>query len=404
MEEVTVIKNKLFSKNQNADLLKDQRGSSILEILLVISIVAVLSPFIYSQISETSRDIRDISVAKQIINMREPALNFVRLNQDKWPDIAQIKLAPEELKQITDTAHAGFIYKHSIRGTIVTDIYLAFSLDDDALHSAKIAKQIGTDAASVDKDGVAYGSNWAVSAPDFKTGDLVYRINYNFGGDDISKYLHRGTSGEDDFNVMQRILNMGNFSIYNIGTVAAESAKIEISSSSFIDAKNAASGSVYYTGGANMDCTDVKIGSMRISGDITGFRNISAKRMNAEGFSANGSIITDKATINKSINVGKNLTIKSDSSKTISGFSALIAHSMFTSFLYSDEIHFYNNFGLTVSGELLSSTISPLKIGGWVFPSLTPPKFSKLNLSRATIPKMPSDSDFDKLLKTGWKQ
>jgi len=404
MEEVTVIKNKLFSENLNADLLKDQRGSSMLEILLVISIVAVLSPFIYSQISETSQDIRDISVAKQIINIREPALNFVRLNQDKWPDVAQIKLAEEELKQITDTAHAGFIYKHSIRGTIVTDIYLAFSLDDDALHSAKIAKQIGTDAASIDKDGVAYGANWAVSAPDFKTGDLVYRINYNFTGDDISKYLHRGTSGEDDFNVMKRVLNMGGFNVYNVGTVAAESAKMENSSTAFIDIKDAASGSVYFTSGANMDCTDVKIGSMRVSGDITGFRNISAKRMNEEGFSTNGSIITDKATINKSINVGKNLTIKSDSSKTISGFSAIIAHSMFTSFLYSDEIHFYNNFGLTVSGELLSSTTSPLKIGTWIFPSLTPPKFSKLNLSRATIPKMPSDSDFDKLLKIGWRQ
>ncbi|MBN1325240.1 MAG: hypothetical protein JW974_03415 [Alphaproteobacteria bacterium] len=396
-------KNKSSSKSYYADLLQSQRGSSILEILLVMAIVTALSPFLYNQISETARDIRDISTAKKIIKFRDPALNFVRLNQDTWPDVAQIKLDDDELKQITDAAHSGFIDKYMVNNNVVTDIYLAFYLDDNALHAAKIAKHIGTDAASVDKDGVAYGSSWAVSAPDFKTGDLIYRINYNFNGDDTSKYLHRGTSGEDDFNVMQRILNMGNLDIYNIGTIAGESGKIQDSSASFIETNDATASSVYFEGGVNMDGNGVKIDSMRISGDITGFRNISTKKLNGDGFSTNGTIITDRANVKNSVNVGKDMIIKSDSSKTISGFSGIIAHSLYTSFLYSDEIHFYNNFGLTISGELMMSTTSPLKIGSWYFPSTTPPKFSEFKLSRATIPSMPNVSEFDKLMQSTWK-
>lgn len=393
----------LSSKNLYTDHNSEQRGASILEILLVMGIIAVLSPFIYNQISETSEQIRDISIAKQIINLRDPALNFVRLNQDKWPDTAQIKLSDNELDQITGSARAGFIDKYQIHGSTVTDIYLAFGLQGNAIHTAKVAKQIGIDAATVANDGVAYGISWAVTAPGFQPGDLVYRINYNFNGDDISKYLHRTTSGKDEFNVMQRKLHMNRFNIYNIGTVAAESAKFKDTSAAFVELKDSAAGSVYFSNGANMDAENVKIGSMRVSDDISGFRNISAKKLNNDGFSTTGNIIADKATVNNSLNVGNNLTIKSDSTKTVSGFSGIIAHSIYTSFLYSDEIQFYNNFGLTVSGELLMSSTPPIKIGNWSFPSSTPPNFSELGLSRATVPNMPNNNDFDKILKTGWK-
>ncbi|HNY25735.1 MAG TPA: type II secretion system protein [Alphaproteobacteria bacterium] len=404
MEKVIVIKENIFSENFNTVRNTEQRGASILEILLVLGIIAILSPFIYNQISETSQQIRDISIAKQVISLHDPVLNFVRVNQDKWPNIAQIKLNADELNKITDSAHAGFVDKYQVNGSIVTDVYLAFDLGGDALHTAKVVKQIGMDAASVDKDGVAYGTSWAVTAPDFKPGDLVYRVNYSFVGDDVSKYLHRSTSGKDDFNVMQRNLNMGKFNIFNIGTLAAESVKIKDLSAAFMESKNVNAGSVYFSSGANMDAGNVNIGSMRVSDDISGFRNISAKKLNDSGFSTNGNIITDKATVNNSLNIGNNLTVKSDSTKTISGFSGIIAHSIYTSFLYSDQINFYNNYGLTVSGELMMSATPPIKIGSWSFPSSTPPKFSELGLYRATIPNMPSDSDFSKILKTGWKQ
>lgn len=398
MEEVTANKKELFSELHN------QQGSSLLEVLLVMSIVAILTPFLYGQIEETSTQIRNISVAKKIVKTRDSVLNFIRVNQDKWPDVAQIKMNDDDLKQITDSAHAGFIDKYLVRGAIATDVYLAFDIKQDKLQTVKIAKEIGTNAASVDDNGIAYGDSWAVSAPDFRPGDLIYRVRYNFRGDDISKYLHRGTNGSDGFNIMQRDLNMGKFDIYNIGTIAGESGKVKDFSAAFLDAKDVAASSVYFSRGANIDGNNVKIGSMRVSGDVIGFRNISAKKLNDTGFSTNGSVITDRATVSNSINIGKNLVIKSDSSKTISGFSGIIAHSIFTSFVYSDEMHFYNNFGLTVSGELLMSTVAPLKIGSWYFPSTTPPKFSELELSRSNMPAMPAVSDFNKLMQADWKE
>jgi type II secretory pathway pseudopilin PulG len=400
---VTVNKQAFYSNFLNAENINNQRGASIMEILLVIAIVALLSPFVYSRISETSKEIRDIGTAKRIIALREPALNFVRLNQDKWPDIAQIKLDQEELTAISDAAISGFIDKYHVQGSIITDIYLAFNIDNNALHAAQIAKHIGLDAATVTPDGIAYGASWAVSAPDFKSGDLVYRINYDFSGGDNSKYLHRGTSSEDDLNVMQRNLNMGNFNIYRIGRTVAKSGKATESSAAFTEAKDLATASAYFTSGANIDGSAVSVGAMRVVGDITGFRTINSKKLNKEGFSTTGSIIADRAKINNSITVGRNLNIKSDTTRTISGFAGIVAHSLATPYVYADEIYFGNNFGLTVSGELLMSTTSPLRIGSWTFPSSTPPRFKTLELSRGTLPATPDNSEFNKLIKSGWK-
>ena len=40
----------------------------------------------------------------------------------------------------------------------------------------------------------------------------------------------------------------------------------------------------------------------------------------------------------------------------------------------------YENFGITVSGELLLSGVAPLKIGSWSWPSVIMPSFSKFIL------------------------
>ncbi|MDR0741319.1 MAG: hypothetical protein LBF28_00915 [Rickettsiales bacterium] len=396
-------KQRIFSNLPNAGSAGDQHGASILEILLVMAIVALMSPFIYSQISEASREIRDIGAAKKIIGIRKSALNFVRLNQNRWPDVAQIKLAAEELAQITRDAHFGFVDKYQVRGAVITDVYLAFGIDGDALRAAQIAKHIGLDAATVAADGIAYGASWAAASSDFEPGDLIYRIRYNFSGDDNSKYLHRSASGEDDLNVMQRNLNMGALGVYEIGTASAQSGKIAETSASFAEAENLATSYAYFASGANMDGNAVKVGAMRVSGDITGFRNIAARNLNKEGFSTTGAIIADRATINKSIAVGKNMNIKSDTARTISGFAGITAHSLAAPYVYADEMHFGGGFGLTVSGELLMSTDAPLRIGSWIFPSVTPPKFTALEISRAKIPDTPNMAEFDTIIKSGWK-
>lgn len=394
---MAVCKNKIFY-NENA-----QRGASMMEVLLAMAIVAMATPFLYSQIADTNNTIRDMATAQDIISLRGPVMNFVRLNQDNWPDVAQIRLADEELDEISQMPTAGFIDKYAVRGATTTDVYLAFDLDETQLRTNQVARHIGIDAAVVGEDGIAYGDSWAVAAPDFKTGDLIYRISRDFEGEDKTKYLHRTTSGEDGLNVMLRDLNMGANNIYDAGGVAAKSAQVKSATTTFLETESLAASSLYFSSGANLDGGNAAIGSMRVSGDISGFRNIYADNMNGAGYTTAGRIITDRATIANSVNVARDFVLKSDSLRTISGFTGISANSVVTSYVSAEEMIFYDNFGLTISGELLMSTTSPLKVGSWIFPSITPPRFNALTFTRAAIPDAPSRAEFGPLMTSGWQ-
>ncbi|MBE6460153.1 MAG: hypothetical protein E7009_04195 [Alphaproteobacteria bacterium] len=393
---MTVFKTKIFT-NEN-------RGASVMEVLLALGIVALATPFVYSQISRSTQTVRDMAHAKQIMDVRDNVLNFVRMNQDKWPDIAQIRLDEDELRAISDMPVAGLIDKYSVRGATITDVYLAYEIGDDLMATARIASHIGSDAAVVSDDGVAYGASWAAAAPDFAPGDLVYRITRDVSGSDTSRYLHRATSGEDKLNVMFRDLNMGGYNVYNTASVLADSVRSNNATAFFVNADDITAENVYFSSGANMDGGDVFINNMRVSGDITGFKNIYADKMNGTTYTTSGRIIADKATVANSINISRDLVLKSDSTKTISGFTGITTGTVLAPFLSTEEIIFYEDFGLTVSGELLMSTVAPLQIGRWVFPSTTPPRFSKFNISRTTNPSMPDVSEFDAIMKSGWMQ
>lgn len=393
---MTVFKTKIFTD--------ETCGASVLEVLLALGIVALATPFVYTQISRGTQTVRDIAYAKQIMNVRDNVLNFVRMNQDKWPDVAQIRLDEAELKSISDMPVAGLIDKYSVHGATITDVYLAFEMGDDLMGVSRIASHIGSDAAVVGTDGVAYGSSWAVAAPDFVSGDLVYRIARDVDGSDTSRYLHRATSGQDELNVMFRDLNMGGYNVYNAASVFADSVKSNNATAFFVNADDITAENVYFSSGANMDGGNVFIDSMRVSGDITGFKNIYADKLNGTTYTTSGRIIADKATVVNSINVAHDLVLKSDSTRTISGFSGISTGSVVAPFLSTEEIVFYEDFGLTVSGELLMSTVAPIQIGRWVFPSTTPPKFSKFNITRARVPDMPDASEFDSIMKSGWMQ
>ena len=392
---MTVTGNKIFSN--------DSHGASIMEVLLAMAIVAIATPFVYRQIAQTNHTVHDIAVARQIISVRDSVLNYVRMNQDKWPDTAQIKLDDQELGAISDMAVAGFIDKYAVNGATITDVYLAFDLPDDDLRTNKIARHIGGDAAVVGADSVAYGNTWAVVAPDFIPGDLIYRVTRDVSGEDTSKYLHRATSGEDDFNVMMRDLDMAHHHIYNVATMGAESARVKNGRTVFIESDDIVANTVYFSSGANLDGEEVHIGDLRVSGDMSGFRNVYADNINGRGYTTSGRIVADRATVLDTVNVANDLVLKSDSSRTISGFTGISANSVVAPFISAQEIIFYDNFGLTVSGELLMSTNSPIKIGNWVFPSTKPPQFSKFTLSRATLPPAPSSRDFREIMRSGWR-
>ncbi len=379
------------------------RGASALEVLLSMAIVAMAAPLVYSQISETNRNIRDMATAHEITELRGGVLNFIRLNQDEWPDVAQIRMTDEELEIISNGAHAGFIDKYMARGTTITDVYLAFDINVPDLRTANIAHHIGDDAAVVGPDGIAYGRTWAVSAPDFYVGDLIYRISRSVFGEDNSKYLHRGSSGDDDLNVMRRDLNMGGNDMFDVGGVSASATRIQDATATFVKTEDLVAQSIYFSNGANMTGGNISIDSLRVTGDIMGFRNIYASKLNGSSYTTSGRVIADRATVTNSVNVARNLALKSSSAKTISGFTGIKAGVVYTPFLTTDEIIFYEDFGLTVSGELMMSSNKPLKFGNWSFPSTTPPTFTSLTLSRASIPRMPSKSEFGVLMTSDWQ-
>lgn len=397
MVKVTVNKSTIFANDVS------QRGAGITEILLAMAIVAMSAPFLYNQVTNANHTLTDIAIANSVISLRSPVLNFVRLNQDTWPDSAQIKLADEELKQISEFPSAGFIDKYSVRGATKTDVFLALDIGFDAVRANRIARHIGVDAAVVDNDGVAYGASWAVAAPDFKPGNLIYRVSRDVAGADMSVYLHRGASIDDGLNVMARDLNMGGYDMFNIGTVVAKSVRARNASATFVASDNAHADSVYFSSGATLNGENAHLGAMRVTGDINGFRNIYARELNGRTYTTNGRVVTDRATITNSVNVSHDFVLKSDTSRTISAFVALSANSVWTPYLSAQEIIFYENVGLTVSGELMVSTNAPIKIGSWSFPTTTPPGFQEINFVRGAIPAAPNAKDFDAIMRDGWR-
>lgn len=395
MVGATVTRTKIFSDAT--------RGTSMTEVILAMAIVAIVSPFLYTQITDATDNVRDMALARNIIALRGNVLNYVRANQDRWPDVAQIKLADNELSEISGVATAGFIDKYAVSGATITDVYLAFDTGLKPIRTMRVARHIGMDAAVVSDDGVAYGASWAVSAPDFQPGQLIYRVTRDIAGIDTSKYLHRTSSDDEDLNVMQRDLNMGGNSIFNIATMVAKSARIKNAAAMFANVQDLSATTVFFPDGANMNATSADIGAMRVTGDVTGFRNITANNLNGASYTTHGRIVTDRASVTKSVNVAKDFILKSNSALTVSGFAGVSANTVKTPYVSATEMTFFENFGLTISGELLMSTNAPLKIGAWTFPSTVPPSFNALTFERATIPGAPSRNAFGPLMQSGWK-
>ena len=382
----------------------EQRGATITEVILAVAIVVAVSPFLYRQIIEMTRDSADIAVANQIVDLRGDVINFLRINQPQWDDTAEIKMTEEQIKEIAPAAHSGFIDKYKVNGASITDVYLAFDIDAPDYRVANIAKHIGEDAAVVREDGVAYSQSWAVSAPeDFYVGDLIYRISRDFEGANKSKFLHRGTMGEDDLNQMQRNLHLNNYNIFNVSNIDASSAKIIDVDAVFLNADVVDATSVYFSSGANMNSANIAVNSMRVTGDTSGFQMIRADTLNGGKYTTNGRLVVDRATVGNSVNVSGNLILKTSGSQTISGFSGISMNKLLTPFVSATDMTFFENFGITVSGELLLAGDAPLKIGSWYFPSTTPPSFSRFILTRATIPSVPDASEFKSLMQKNWQ-
>ena len=70
MVEMTVCK-KYFDKIYRSA----ERGASVLEVLLAITVVLSISPFLYNQIIDISKDVQDIAMANKIVKNRDKIIN-----------------------------------------------------------------------------------------------------------------------------------------------------------------------------------------------------------------------------------------------------------------------------------------------------------------------------------------
>lgn len=399
------------------------RGASLIETLLSIAIIAAILPFAYYRLSETSRDITDISIAQRVIDYKSSMLNFARLNNQFWPNNAQIKISDEDINWITADMgsgadnirpYVGFIDKYDIKNAETVDIYLAFEIKNaDNLRNAKIARAIGADAGVAGDDGIAYGvtGNWAAASQDFVTGDIVYRISVNLSDNGFDKYLHK-VETDRGLNQMQRDLYMSNHDIFDAGNLVSNTAEVSQIYANLANAATVQTAEIFFQNGANINPVDTSIGFLRVAGDVVGFRNIYTDKFSGGGttWSGQGGIVTDRATINNSVNVGKNMYLRSLYSKTVSGFSVISAHMVYAPFVSTGHLNFAPGFGLTISGELLFSSIdAPVKLGNWEFPSnVTAPTFNELYLLKTSSAEVAESlpatgGGFEKITESGWK-
>ena len=202
---------------------------------------------------------------------------------------------------------------------------------------------------------------------------------------------------------MQRDLHMNNYNVFNVSNIDALSAKIVDVDAVFLDSSVVDSNSIYFSSGANLNSANVAVGSMRVTGDTNGFKIIRADKLNGDKYTTNGNVIADRAIVGNSINVSGNLILKGSSAITISGFGGISMNKLLTPYISATDMTFFENYGITVSGELLLTNDAPLKIGSWSFPSTTPPSFSKFILTRATLPATPDADEFKKLIDKDWQ-
>lgn len=195
-----------------------EQGTSLLEVILSITLVLLLVPFMYGQIADMNDTVKNIIMANKIFKMHDGVKNYILLHSAEYENGENVPLDADVLAEIAPGAVNGFVRK--ISGEVVSlEAFLEFNIDNSKYKAADMAKYIGDDAAVVQADNTAYSEYWAVnlSEPDsFSPGNLVYRISYTFSAGDESNYLHKMDYNNLGLNVMQRNLKMNNNELKNI--------------------------------------------------------------------------------------------------------------------------------------------------------------------------------------------
>lgn len=357
--------------------MNSQRGASVLEVIFAIALVMAITPFMFNQISEMAQTVKDVSAARDIVNLRSDIVNYVRANQQNWED-GNMVISDDDLHDLAPDAHAGFIYKETIQGATMTEVYLAFAIDASKYRASNIAKYIGNDAAIVHGDNVAYSDTWSVSAPDaFNSGDLIYRISRDFEGDNQNVYLHRGTGGGDNLNHMQRPLHMNGNDMVNVGNVIGnvnKNAQITTGYTEYLTVGT--EGSVTTEGaifqhGATIKASTINIGNdlsvdLQPNSEIAGFASINivpddvdpeVYYLKVHNPNNNAEVNVETSYVDTSFHTRGNLNL---SNSTISGLDKIIVRDNTISALSINSSIFQIKRGanFVVSGDALAVNVN----------------------------------------------
>ena len=197
-------------------------GTSLLEVVLSITLVLLLVPFIYGQIANMNDTVTNIVMANKILKIHDGVKNYILVHSAEYADGENTPLEADELAEIAPGAVNGFVRKVS-NGVVSLEAFLEFNIDNSKYKAADMAKYIGDDAAVVQSDNTAYSEYWAASLSDpdsFSPGNLVYRVSYNFSAGNENNYLHKIEF--NNLNVMERNLNMNNKELRNVKSLTAE--------------------------------------------------------------------------------------------------------------------------------------------------------------------------------------
>ena len=82
-------------KHFNRAITLAQRGATMTEVILAVAVVVVVSPFLYNQIIDMTHESSDIATANKIVNLRGSVINYLRINQPQWDEVAEIKMGED---------------------------------------------------------------------------------------------------------------------------------------------------------------------------------------------------------------------------------------------------------------------------------------------------------------------
>lgn len=204
-----------------------ESGTSLLEVILSITLVLLLVPFLYVQIADMNDSVKNIAVANKIVKMRNDIKNYILLHNADFDNNENHELDDNVLQEIAPGANRGFVRKK--QGDVVgIEAFIEFNIDNSKYKAADIARYIGDDAAVVQSDHAAYSEYWAAAlggADAFVPGNLIYYVNYSFNSGDESNYLHKSSIG--GFNVMERRLDMNNNKLKNVKEIHVGNLDVE---------------------------------------------------------------------------------------------------------------------------------------------------------------------------------